>query len=184
MNQFFVSFLTLSLIGAWWCIHMWTTSTMKHRASLVAINIDTYLFWSLVKIWIWVKSRNCGCLVTWFCYQLIAKPGNKTATASWPDPYIVTCYSCWKYCRYDTCVNKMDNHWFRFTVRLWVRPQIITAHSRMVLLKHWGRDKMAAILRTTLSNAFSWMKMYELRLKFHWSLFLKVQSTIFQHRFR
>ena len=27
---------------------------------------------------IWVRSRNCGCLFTWFCYQLIAKPGNKT----------------------------------------------------------------------------------------------------------
>ena len=38
---------------------------------------------------IWVRSRNCGCLVTWFCYQLIAKPGNKTATVSWPDPYTI-----------------------------------------------------------------------------------------------
>ena len=37
---------------------------------------------------IWVRSRNCGCLVTWFCYQLIAKPGNKTAAVSWPDPYV------------------------------------------------------------------------------------------------
>ena len=36
---------------------------------------------------IWVRSQNCGCLVTWFCYQLIAKPGNKTATVSWPYPY-------------------------------------------------------------------------------------------------
>ena len=35
-----------------------------------------------------VRSRNCGCLVTWFCYQLIAKPGNKTATVSLPDPYV------------------------------------------------------------------------------------------------
>ena len=34
-----------------------------------------------------VRSHNCGCLVTWFCYQLIAKPGNKTAEVSWPDPY-------------------------------------------------------------------------------------------------
>ena len=34
---------------------------------------------------IWVRSRNCGCLVTWFCYQLIAKPGNKTAAVSLPD---------------------------------------------------------------------------------------------------
>ena len=35
---------------------------------------------------IWLRSRNCGCLVTWFCYQLIAKPGNKTAAVSWPAP--------------------------------------------------------------------------------------------------
>ena len=34
-----------------------------------------------------VKSRRCGYLVTWFCYQLIAKPGNKTATPPQPDPY-------------------------------------------------------------------------------------------------
>ena len=47
-------------------------------------------------------------------------------------------------------------------------------------LTHWGRDKMAAISQTTFSSAFSWMKMFELRLKFHWSLFLRVQLTIFQ----
>ena len=35
-----------------------------------------------------VRSQRCGCLVTWFCYQLIAKPGNKTATPLWPDPSI------------------------------------------------------------------------------------------------
>ena len=51
-------------------------------------------------------------------------------------------------------------------------------------LTHWGRDKMAAICQTTSSSAFSWMKMYELRLKFHWILFLRVQLTIFQHWFR
>ena len=38
-------------------------------------------------------------------------------------------------------------------------------------LTHWGRDKMAAIFQTTFSNAFSWMKMFKLRLRFHWSLF-------------
>ena len=37
---------------------------------------------------IWARSWNCGCLVTWLCYQLIAKPGNKTAPVPWPDPYI------------------------------------------------------------------------------------------------
>ena len=40
---------------------------------------------------------------------------------------------------------------------------------------------MAAIVQTTFSNAFSWMKMFQLRLQFHWSLFLRVQLTIFQH---
>ena len=44
-------------------------------------------------------------------------------------------------------------------------------------LTHWGRDKMDAILQTTCSSAFSWMKMFKFRLKFHWSLFLKVQLT-------
>ena len=36
----------------------------------------------LVRLW------RCGCLVTWFCYQLIVKPGNKTAAPSWLDPYV------------------------------------------------------------------------------------------------
>ena len=40
-----------------------------------------------------------------------------------------------------------------------------------LVLTHWGRDKMAAFFQTKFSNAFSWMKMFELRIKFHWSLF-------------
>ena len=33
------------------------------------------------------RSWRCSCLVTWFCYQLIAKPGNKTDAPWWPDHY-------------------------------------------------------------------------------------------------
>ena len=51
-------------------------------------------------------------------------------------------------------------------------------------LTHWGWDKMAAVSQTTLSNAFSWMKMSKFRLRFHSSLFLRVQLTITQHWFR
>ena len=43
------------------------------------------------------------------------------------------------------------------------------------LLTHWGREKMDAISQTTFWSAFSWMKMFEFRLKFHWSLFLRVK---------
>ena len=40
---------------------------------------------------------------------------------------------------------------------------------RIALLTHWGRNKMAAIFQTTLSSAFSWMKIFKFRLRFHWS---------------
>ena len=32
-----------------------------------------------------------------------------------------------------------------------------------------------------ISNAFSWMKMHEFRVRLHWSLFPRAQLTIFQH---
>ena len=52
------------------------------------------------------------------------------------------------------------------------------------VLTHWGRDKMAAIFQTTFSNGFSGNENVYFRLTFHWSLFLEVQLTIFQHCFR
>ena len=59
----------------------------------IYISISKFYSWIFIVFYIyryisiWVRSRNCGWLVTWFCYQLIAKPGNKTAAVSWPDPY-------------------------------------------------------------------------------------------------
>ena len=64
-----------------------------------------------------------------------------------------------------------DTHWF-------------TYYALVFLLSHWGRDKMAAISQTTLSNAFSWIGMFEFWLKCHWSLSLGVQLTIFKYCFR
>ena len=66
-----------------------------------------------------------------------------------------------------------------FTIQLYYIRFVIT-HP----LTHWGRDEMAAISQTTLSDAFSGMKMYEIRLRIHWSLFLRFESTIFKHWFR
>ena len=59
-----------------------------------------------------------------------------------------------------------------------------TGENPLIELTHWGRDKMAAIFQMTFSDGFSWMKMYEFWLNFHWNLFLGVQLTIFQHWFR
>ena len=51
-------------------------------------------------------------------------------------------------------------------------------------LTHLPLDKMPAISQTTFSNAFSWMKNFVFWLKFHRSLFLRVQLTINQLWFR
>ena len=65
-----------------------------------------------------------------------------------------------------------------------VKSEINTFFWGFYSLTHWGRDKMDAVSQTTGSNAFSWMKMYWFWLKFHWTLFPRVQLTIFQHWFR
>ena len=73
--------------------HLWTSHNgCMHFSTIQPFNVIWRpMFISncdLVLNCIWVRSRNCGCRVTWFCYQLIAKPGNKTATVPWPDPYV------------------------------------------------------------------------------------------------
>ena len=65
-----------------------------------------------------------------------------------------------------------------------VAPRLLAtclAHCRT--FTHWGRDKMATIFQTISYNAFSWMKIYQFRLWFHWNLFPRVQLTIFNHWF-
>ena len=54
----------------------------------------------------------------------------------------------------------------------WLKPNLaVLSQTGCQCLTHWGRDKMNNILQTTFSNVFSSMKMFEFRLKFHWSLF-------------
>ena len=47
-----------------------------------------------------------------------------------------------------------------------------------------GLDKMSAILQTIFSDAFSWMQIYEFRLRFQRYVLTSFQLTIFQLRFR
>ena len=50
-------------------------------------------------------------------------------------------------------------------------------------LTHWGRYKMDAISQTTFSSAFLEWRCLNSDRKFHWSVFLRVQLTIFHHWF-
>ena len=53
---------------------------------------------------------------------------------------------------------------------LWVLCRKNTMRYWVCAWTHWGWDEIDAILQTPFSNAFSWMKMFEFQLKFHWSL--------------
>ena len=78
-----------------WIWYVCAPSQLTQTVHIMVNLIDPFLHRQIFTVpppWaatIWVRSRNCGCLVTWFCYQLIAKPGNKTAAVSWPDPYTI-----------------------------------------------------------------------------------------------
>ena len=89
---------------------------------------------------------------------------------------------------YDIIAMKwceFSHHCARRYPSTWQRHEI-NRHSADYKFKifsdsHWGRDKIATISQTTFSNAFSWMEMYDFRLRFHWNLFLRFELTIIQH---
>ena len=71
-------------IMTWWCFsHYWNFVSGIHQ-----LPVDSFAeVLGMPSFDIWVRSWNCGCVVTWFYYPLIAKPGNNTAAVSWPDPF-------------------------------------------------------------------------------------------------
>ena len=62
---------------------------------------------------------------------------------------------------------------FRVNMRCWAS-----------LCETQPRTQSPAISQTTFSNAFCWMKIYEFWLRFHWSVFLMYELSIFQYWLR
>ena len=110
---------------------------------------------------IWVRSRNCGCLVTWFCYQLIAKPGNKTATVLWPDPYKIH-GAFWNnvHCISINSVPIVTVPWC--SIDKSHTDFSSKSRSNSSPLGQNGRP----VFQTMFSDAFSWMKSFVFWLKF------------------
>ena len=84
--KWLVHFLTFN--GAAAEVWEWISNSISNLIMDVIIYPCCDLCWprSMTSHVIWVRSRKCGCLVTWFCYHLMAKPRNKTAAPSWRDP--------------------------------------------------------------------------------------------------
>ena len=123
--------------------------------------------------------------------SLILSAAEPPTTDKWPGPLIHSFGGLVVY-RNKHFNKHLSVQWKKDTLALiWRRPNadIIIGKRRLhsyiwlSLKTHWGRDKMAAISQTTFSNEFSWMKMYEFRLRFNWNLFLRFLSTIW-HWFR
>ena len=75
-------------------------------------------------------------------------------------------------------VVSQDQHWKVENEKYYQQLFVPVLHKVYFMLTYFPWDKMAAISQTTISILFSWMKILEFRLKFHWSLFLRVQMTI------
>ena len=127
----------------------------------------SYIMFIYIYIYICrVRSRNCGCLVTWFYYQMIAKPGNKTAAVPWPEPYVYIALSIPYEGRFvlDYIIKNMSHsyvlqhrgemifkrlHYKTFVWKLYQYLDDFLGCSVSVAwhgtLTHWGRDNIAAI---------------------------------------
>ena len=75
----------LAQVMAWWLM------APSHHLNQCGLIISTLPWYSSEGIYFQKKisfaSRWCDTPVTWFCHQLIAKSGNKTAEPQWPDSY-------------------------------------------------------------------------------------------------
>ena len=97
----------------------------------------------------------------------------------WPDCYNTHFGACKQQTKQYICI------WLQKDDFKWITEHRGLLHDTVMSnLTHRGQDEMAANFRSTISNAFSWMRIHKFRLRFHWSLFLSVQLTIFQHWFR
>ena len=79
---------------------------------------------------------------------------------------------------YESCC-----HWINdgLSMDWFTNDTVLSQPQPMEPLTHLGWDKMAVIIQTTFPSAFSWMQMYKFRSRFDWSLFPRIQLTIFHN---
>ena len=147
----------------------------------IYIHITNHILWFMMLIFMMLSISLSHTLPTLYCS---GKFHNNVITA-----LVLT--QCLRF-RYTKCQVPLTEKVARLVSDL-VRMMITIRHPPSgSLLKicnqtghliYCGGDNLDTISQTTVSNPFSWMKMYEFLLKVHW-FWLMVQLKIFQHRFR
>ena len=166
-------------------------STLAQRRDVYSVNIVSHSLWTdarevgkLFTRWefsaynkLLMNTINPGCDVATVCHQVRCMCWGHQCLFSKGRYFFFNCSNLVQCLRDLLCklIGIMHTKMFAMYLQIGVLM--------CCLLTHWGRDNVAAIFQTTFSNTFFWMKMHEFRLKFHWNLFPRVQSTKFQHWF-
>ena len=130
----------------------------KHQSSMSLAFVRGIHWWP-------VNSRHKG-PVTRKMLPFERHHGKPLPYASIPTCGLILHFALHKYFRITLCCVVQ---WIKLCCALYFYPmcEVDFSWRFVTCLTHWGRDKMAAVSPTTLSNAFSWMKMLEFRLRFH-----------------
>ena len=129
-----------------------------------------YMLWihsPILLSWLWICTKFCGSSTS---HHTISTTDLTTRLAWWL--LMVWCIVTRRVASIVVAPPSPFFIWFPFHCRV-----SAVAH---LSLPHWGRNKMTAIFQTTFSHDFFLMKRREFRLRFHWRLFLGVQSTLFR----
>ena len=125
--------------------------------------------WGLIIIYLLVRSGNWGCLVTWFCYQLIAKPGTLGCQIkgpdclfisyflpTWPKPYLALrlyffrghLAACTKFASDRPTETVKPVHVGYFTCHLWTLSHLFSVY--MAVIIHILHDENQFLLKTVV----------------------------------
>ena len=111
-------------------------------------------------------------------------PTQRSVTRSFDVLFDLCLNNGWVNNRQAGDLRRHRAHYDVIVIYLCLVIQICHISSCLFYLTHLPLDKMAAISQTIFSYAFLWIKSFVFWLKFHWSLFLGFELTIFQHWFR
>ena len=162
-------------VEVWGWMNDFITPFIMDRMGVMGKQFHPTIYWTCDYWSMWgLKSIHVSKRGSWCCL-----PSDSKIAATNIEMNSLKCL-----CRLTFSSIYSHDRFLLFTLCYSTKCGAIENVSLLVVLTHWGRDKMVAIFQTTFSNGFSWKKMYEVRLKLHWSLFLKAQLTIFQHWFR
>ena len=156
-----------------WC-HNWCDGASNRQPHDCLLNC---LFMRILK----KASKLC---VTALCV------GNSPMTGEFPTQKASNTENDFIWWRHHECIGgnvfRTKVQWCGKRVMSWRHHRFIDyrGDGNIATLTHWGRDKWTPFRRRHFQMHFLEKKMFELRLKFHWSLFPRVQLAIFQQWFR